>query len=435
MNKQRKLTRKRKVLFTAVSLLLIWLVSEGLVFCGLKLVNKSFSFEGFHQARQYIISGDVSDAANECIHPYMGWVLNPDILRDSSLDGRDVGTSQYGFADDLEPIVKRSDDKFIVAILGGSVGWQVSVAGEELIKEQLEASPLLNGRKVRLVRLALSGFKQPQQVMTLNYMLAQGGEFDAIINIDGYNEAALTVSDNIRAGQAAAFPRGWYARTLTVVDPRDSADSFALHSNRAQRQSMAKSLVGSVLRYSPIANAIWKIRDDRCRSNMIELGIKLSQSRRPREELSYASYGPPETYENDEAKNRAAVDLWMRCSRLLHDVSKGHGAHYIHVLQPNQYHEGSKPMSKQELIDTVSATQKAGLAAKAIYPMFVEAGPELIEQGIYFSDQSMLFSDVEEVIYCDGWCHYNTRGNQMLAKAAVTELLKAMDQAKTDPAE
>ena len=43
----------------------------------------------------------------------------------------------------------------------------------------------------------MPGYKQPQQLMAYNYLLSLGAEFDAVINIDGYN-VITTANGDVR---------------------------------------------------------------------------------------------------------------------------------------------------------------------------------------------------------------------------------------------
>ena len=74
-----------------------------------------------------------------------------------------------------EPLLKRRPDRLIIAITGGSVAWQLSVGGEELIRSLLHESPALRDREIIILRLGMSGFKQPQQLQAISYVLALGG--------------------------------------------------------------------------------------------------------------------------------------------------------------------------------------------------------------------------------------------------------------------
>ncbi len=420
------LSRRRKALFCVVTLIIVWTSAESLSYLGLKAAIENFSLAKMHRQRTSIARGLSSDGAAEVIHPYLGWCFDPNVAEPVEFDGRTIPVNKLGFLDDKPSVAKRRDDEFLLGIAGGSVAWQVSVAGESVLRETLEASPLLQGRKVRLVRMAMSGYKQPQQVMMLNYLLSLGGEFDAVINIDGYNETALSVGENHMAGVAISYPRSWQARTIAIADPRESAETAELVSLRGQRQQMARFLVGSPLRFSPLVNLLWKLRDDQCRSGLLRLAGQLTRSTRQHQDRSFASYGPDDNLTDPRDVAASVVDLWVRSSVLMDRVCHGHHTVYVHLLQANQYHEGSKPMTWQEKRDSIAPSQRAGKAARALYPALVAAGPRLREAGVNFSDQTMLFANIHEPIYADGWCHYNTRGNQLMARTAAEQLLLAL---------
>ncbi len=422
----RRISTRKKLAFTAILLLLLWPVCELIAFVGLKVAIDDFSLERLHAQRGSLARGAVSDGAAEAYHPFVGWCFDPNVAEPVTFGDRTIGINELGFLDDNPSLAQRSDDEFILGIAGGSVAWQVSVDGEDTLREKLEASPLLAGRKLRLVRMAMSGYKQPQQVMTLSYLLSLGGEFDAVVNLDGYNETALTVAENDRADVSYAYPRAWNTRTAAMVNPRDSADSAALLAARGQRQSMARSLRTSVLRFSPLANAVWKLRDDACRQSIYDLSKKLSKSTRDREEQSFASYGPQNPYENDDERDTAIIDLWIRSSVLMDRICRGHNCVYVHMLQANQYHTRSKPMSEQEKKDSILATQRAGQAVEKLYPKLIKAAYQLDSEGVQFSDQTQLFAEIVDPIYCDGFCHYNKRGNQMMAEQLADRVLKAL---------
>jgi lysophospholipase L1-like esterase len=38
-----------------------------------------------------------------------------------------------------------------------------------------------------------------------------------------------------------------------------------------------------------------------------------------------------------------------------------------------------------------------------------------VGSGVNFFDATMVFSQVEETVYCDDCCHFNPRGNQIVA--------------------
>ncbi len=63
-----------------------------------------------------------------------------------------------------------------------------------------------------VVNLGVAGYKQPQQLLALTYFLSLGAEYDLIINLDGYNEIVLPITDNYNVGVNPFFPRNWNLR-------------------------------------------------------------------------------------------------------------------------------------------------------------------------------------------------------------------------------
>ena len=132
-------------------------------------------------------------------------------------------------------------------------------------------------KKIEIIRLAMSGYKQPQQLLALNFLLALGAEFDVIVNIDGYNEVALAVAENALSGVFVAYPRRWNARMQDVVDPRTYSLSYRLLELRATRQQLAAARVQSSLDWSPTLNLIWYLRNRRLDQQVIDLGAELRE--------------------------------------------------------------------------------------------------------------------------------------------------------------
>ena len=64
-------------------------------------------------------------------------------------------------------------------------------------------------RRVRVHSLALGGFKQPQMLAALAYLMALGQRFDVVVELDGFNDVALSFSENKYKGTFPAYPRDW----------------------------------------------------------------------------------------------------------------------------------------------------------------------------------------------------------------------------------
>lgn len=127
------------------------------------------------------------------------------------------------------------------------------------------------------------------------------------------------------------------------------------------------------------------------------------------------------------------TDVWINCSRQLHHLCQGNGIVYLHVLQPNQYFPGSKPLSAKEQNDMFVSEQEYGIAIAKGYPLLIRAGETLQKDGVEFHDLTQLFSTTEETIYADYFCHYNQQGNDMLAEAVVEKLRQAFESKNNSP--
>ena len=103
-------------------------------------------------------------------------------------------------------------------------------------------------------------------------------------------------------------------------------------------------------------------------------------------------------------------------------VCKGQGIPYLHILQPNQYVPDSKPFTEFELEKCLADGQDLQTVTVAAYAELRAAGARAKQGGLNFSDQTGLFRTVTDTLYVDPWCHFNRRGNELLAEAVASEL-------------
>lgn len=409
---------RRRLFFIAMTLLTLVacdLLARGYLMLVLPYGNLS---ELIDRQRTAAMGATVSEGASEVIHPYLGWVHNPQLNRPEQMDDREVRTNSLGFRDEGEAVRKRSPDVFLLGICGGSVAWNFSWEGETRLKQLLADLPQLQGRELQIVRLALPGYKQPQQVMALNYVLSLGGEFDAILNIDGFNDGALSILENARQKTSLAYPRSWHARSLVMTDPRISAEAWRLLTLRAERQRLGKQALQSPLRWLALYQLWWHLKDEDTRAELARLGLDISQSN----SSSFLHHGPLPEKESTAEQAVAAADLWIRSSQQMQAVCKGQGIPYLHILQPNQYVPDSKPFTEFELEKCLADGQDLQTVTVAAYAELRAAGARAKQGGLNFSDQTGLFRTVTDTLYVDPWCHFNRRGNELLAEAVASEL-------------
>jgi len=332
------------------------------------------------------------------VHPYLGFIHTSDSYY-----------NEYGFPLN-PPILKSSDSTINICITGGSVAKQLfQFSGDDLI-HQLNSYPRFSNKKIKLVTLSLGGFKQPQQLLALNYFLSLGAEYDYVINIDGFNEVVLPFSDNLPFHIFPSFPRHWNVYSRKVLDKNISIllgkQTFLLE----KQQLRAKNFSNLVFRYSNFGLFIWKIKDleSSLKITDIETGLRNALSNT---KLELQTSGPDYSIHDTASFFLEQVEYWSQCSRQMDALADRFGFNYLHFLQPNQYYEGSKTLTREELETAYESGEFAYKEAVMIaYPMLVRKGKSLTRDGVNFTDLTQLFAKEKATVYSDKCCHFNKKG-------------------------
>src|SRR4029453_9473525 len=208
----RKLRIKR-VLLVVGGIAVALIAMEGMVRLGYWAVRRHrFPTEAYRQAmleqidagkHQRTPRGEYEGGrTQDVIHPYLGFVPDPSLAKPRATIG------------DPPQVLAPSDTELIVGVFGGSFAAGLCNFAKGELRRVL-AQP---GKAVRLLCVAAGGYKQPQQFLSLAYLLAQGAHFDLVINVDGFNEIALSPAENRPRGGAPLYPSRWFWRAGDVND-------------------------------------------------------------------------------------------------------------------------------------------------------------------------------------------------------------------------
>lgn len=400
--------------------------------------DESFSFDAM-QERRNSVHGAVSDAAakgqtddpprhvqNKFVHPYVGFVQDPNGRRPQVPRKRHLPVNRFGYIDSDDPIHERADDRFILGIVGGSVARDFSWIGVEFLEEELAAAPYFADREIVFVRLGLSGYKQPQQLMTISYLLSLGAEFDAVVNIDGFNEVALHLAENAQTGTFAAFPRHWYYQIVDL--PQSLSDEYQYL--RVRRRRLAELFSRPGLRHSVTSNLIWLMRDRQLSHDVYAAHESMMEAAPKR--ANAAATGPAREYPDENAAVEHLVEIWKESSIQLDRLLRANATAYIHVLHPNQYYPGTKPMGDKERRSALKEDYKYRRGAELGFSLLVSGGRQLASQGVRFLDLTMAFAEHSDPLYVDACCHFNKWGHQIVARSIAHELLAQFDSPHPD---
>jgi hypothetical protein len=367
------------------------------------------------------------------LHPYFGPTHRqghpfdiPESLRASASAPARVPTNNFGFASPHDyPFVKTSPNQFVIGIFGGSVAAWFCQVGAYRLMDDLEAATYFKGREIVPMCLSHEGYKQPQQLLVLAYFLSIGQVFDLVVNIDGFNEVALSSLNN-RRGLDISMPSAMHLEPLVNLVNSATLTPEKLQSLAAISQDRARinDLVGRLqhTRSAAIGFVLERLHRSATASYRAELARYDSLPSNP----SNASLilATPGVTSRDEARAYAdAAKSWSEASLLMQTMLAARGVPYVHVLQPNQYFT-TRPFSAEESKVARSGASPFRTSAEKGYPMLV-AESEGLKSRVNFLDATGVFDRESAAVYIDDCCHYTLRGNQLLADAIARPILGA----------
>lgn len=469
----------KRMLFALLGLVLAVAAVEIFSFLALVALEGGFDWpDELHQQRLAVLGEGTADEIEErleevrnpegaqvftwrsrqVIHPFVGYVNEAHSLPFYRPEQFDPISQGLGFPFNREPIFRApADDSLVVGIFGGSFAEQTARAAGSVLAEALEASGRFAGREVVVLGFATGGYKQPQQLMTLGYLVSLGVHLDVVINLDGFNEINLPVTENLQQGVHPIFPRGWKLR-VAGLDPTLRERMGELAWLGRLRRGLALFVENRTLSGSPTLNLVWRQLDRRLAATIGDREARLvaddagaddaraenpdepgrgSQTRRESNSVGVAFQPGKQPARGDEPRNRddfqaegpqmpeyqsweqvydELTATWARSSRAMHGLSQSQGAEYFHFLQPNLYYPGSKPPSAEEAAMAYYEGHPWRRGIRLGYPKMLAAGEDLARDGIRFQDLLFVFRDDERTLYADPCCHANVEGYSIVAR-------------------
>lgn len=356
-------------------------------------------------------SGDAP--VSRVVHPFLGFVADP---------ASHPGSNAYGLWEHpAAPDVRREPGRLAILVLGGSVAADFTRRGGRRLAERLASWAGVAAENVTFVTAAYAGYKQPQQLLALAYVLVLGGEADLVVNLDGFNEVALDASENGAQGVFPVYPRGWAWLAAQSLDLEAAADLARVGAAEARRRETAEAFRRSAWMDTHLALLAWRQVDRVLQSEVAQARRDLAA--RPPADRRFATAGPPSPADPD-ARLAMLVDYWERSSLQLDRLCRANGIRYFHFLQPNQYLEGSKPMSAAERRVALTAGHPYADSVRRGYPLLRARGAALQGAGVAFQDLTQVFARENAAVYVDDCCHMNERGYALLAEA-MAEAIRA----------
>jgi hypothetical protein len=348
------------------------------------------------------------------LHPYLGWEM---------VQGNQLLDDEFNWLHS-----PASSDATQILIVGGSVaaGFSLELMGRGRLAEIVHADPRLAGRKLHFMTFARGGFKEPQQINAVNFLLGLGFDPRVVINIDGFNEVALG-NNNWAEGSHPAYPSAAHWAHLAVWG---SSDSEALDKVTAIRDSQrsieqwGSFILAWRLDRSCVLGKLALHRMYRLRHDIVDEFTAYGKYLAERQN-STSMHGPALAGGEMDAV-KASVECWKESSRTLSDICRARGIIYLHVLQPTLFDAGSKPLTAKEIANgKADDTWKHGVQLG--YPLLRQEGEELRRLGVDFIDATQIFAKRADELYYD-CCHFVRAGHELLAEKIGPELVARMTE-------
>ena len=411
----RQLSLTKKVLYSAVIVLVLAVIVELLAsVAGAMVTGRRFSSARLQRQRDALVANAGRVAINpnaqwlqdEILHPYVGYTPVP----------RGAGTSAGVAGPVAATPPTRGPDRVTIAFVGGSFAVAFAEHGAPRLLARLSELPAFRGKTLVPLNLAVGGYKQPQQLMSVAYLLSLGGELDLLVNLDGFNDVVLHATENAPARVFPAFPRRWHRRVDGILHGGALRFMLLRVQLEQRRAALAQAFSASPWRYFNLPNLVYVVLDRDLERRVVDtdhdlLGVERATRSTP-------ANGPQIAFTGETEMLAHLAGLWQRSSRLLDRLARANGIRYYHFLQPNQYVPGSKPMGPAERASARIANHPYGRLVEAGYPMLQRAGRDLQAEGVRFVDLTGAFADHAEPLYVDACCHVSERGN-----AIVTDLI------------
>ena len=419
----RELSRAKKIVFAAVLLAIVVTAVELVAsLAGTLLTGQRFSPLRLQRQRHALVaSGGLVTfktpwVQEGVLHPYVGYAPIP--------HAGEAATGVAGAVAAHPPM--RRPGVVTIAFIGGSFALGFVDHAAPRLLARLSELPMYRGKTLVPLNLTAGGYKEPQQLISVVYLLALGAEIDVLVNIDGFNDIALYPTEDAPAGAFPAFPRGWHRQvegTLQGGTLRFMLQRVQLEQRRA---ALARAFSGWPWQHLHTANLVYVALDRDIERRLAVTDHQLLGAEDAARAARRAK-GPEIRFANETEMLAYLVALWQRSSRLLDGLARANGTRYYHFLQPNQYVPESKPMTTDERATAVKATRYAGLVHTG-YPMLQRAGRELRAEGVRFVDLTGAFAGHVEPIYIDACCHVSPHGNAIVADLVFDAIRRDLQQ-------
>ncbi|MDY7005293.1 MAG: hypothetical protein SWX82_15510 [Cyanobacteriota bacterium] len=372
----------------------------------------------------------------ERLHPFFGYVL-----KEGSFTQEESGirVNNYGLVSKYDyPFVKSNKNQFVIGVFGGSVANDFAVnsvvnqaRGNEGFIEYFKQIPQFKDKEIIILSFASGGYKQPQQLLMLNYFISIGQEFDLVINIDGFNEVALSHQNN-QERIDLSLPSIQHILPLTQLASNDLSVMKAI----VEISELKNNLSTAINKLESCKLALchgWRslqVKEllDRYQTEIIKYDEQIARnSSKIDGSNSLVSLKKMSEVLEDKVAFEKVAENWYESSLTMSQILAERNILYFHFIQPNQYYPTERVFSPEEKIFIIEGHPYA-IGVKKGYPALFSKINNLQEAEVNIFNTVNIFDGEKEIVYRDACCHYNMIGQTILEEYIVNSIKTIMEE-------
>ncbi|MEG4045974.1 hypothetical protein [Microcoleus sp. Pol17_C1] len=371
----------------------------------------------------------------ERLHPLFGYVLKQGAFTNEKLK---LKVNKHGFFSLYEyPFIKTNKNQVIIGIFGGSVAnnFAVDEYVDRRLSNKLKAYPEFANKEIIVLNFGNGGYKQPQQLLVLNYFLALGQQLDLVINIDGFNEVALSNLNN-KAQVEIGMPSVQHIQPLTGLannnlSPEAMSSIVKINENKKQLKAGIDKLQTCQL---ALCHAVTSLQVKQLVNNYQQAVVKYDRQVKqsnPDTANSGIVYIPKADFVlQDAAAFDKMASIWYESSIGMNQILSSRKIKYFHFIQPNQYYPTKRVFTAKE--NEIAIDQKSPYieGVKKGYPVLLSKVDDLQKAGVNVFSAVNILDNTKETVYKDACCHYNSVGEEVLANYVSSSIIKVVRESK-----
>ncbi|HEY9301464.1 MAG TPA: hypothetical protein VIQ31_34890 [Phormidium sp.] len=431
---------KNILIIIAVNLAIAFICLEALSLAFYFINQKQFFYTRTKAKEQVVedierLGIRVDESIVERLHPFFGYVLKQGAFPNEKLK---LKVNKHGFFSLYEyPFIKTNNKQFIIGVFGGSVANNFALDEyiNKILSKKLQSYPEFANREIVVLNFGNGGYKQPQQLLILNYFLALGQELDLVINIDGFNEVALSNLNN-KARVEIGMPSVQHIQPLTGlasnnVSPEVMSSIVQINENKKQLKAGIDKLQTCQL---ALCHAVTSLQVKQLINNyqqaVVKYDTQVKQSNPDTANSSIVYIPKADSVFEDAAAFDKMASMWYESSIGMNQILSSRKIKYFHFIQPNQYYPTKRAFTAKENEIAINKESPYIEGVKKGYPVLLSKVDDLQKAGVNIFSAVNILDNTKETVYKDACCHYNSVGEEVLANYVSSSIIKVVRKSK-----